>query len=278
MAIKKYKATSAGRRHAALNRPELSNEGPERSLLAGRASKSAGRNSGGRITVRHHGGGHKRRYRIIDFARRKDGIPAKVVRLEYDPNRSANIALLQYADGEKAYILAPVGLGPGDVVESGADADIKPGNAIPLRRVPVGTAVHNVELKPGRGGQLSRAAGSGAQVVAKEGSRVYIRLPSGEVRLVPMDCRATIGRVGNVEHENQIGGKAGRSRHRGKRPTVRGTAMNAADHPHGGGEGRSPIGRHQVNPSGNQTKGQKTRKRKKYSNKYIVRDRRQKRR
>jgi len=276
--IKKYKPTSAGQRHAALNRPEVSNEGPERSLLAGKMNKSGGRNNRGRMTVRHRGGGSKRRYRIIDFHRKKDGVPARVVRLEYDPNRSANIALLQYADGEKAYILAPAGLRPGDEVESGPEADIRPGNALPLRNIPNGTAIHNVELKPGRGGQLGRAAGASVVLQAKEGDRAHVRMPSGEVRLLRVDCRATIGQVGNVEHENQLKGKAGKSRHRGRRPSVRGVAMNPADHPHGGGEGRSPIGRHPVTPWGKPAQGKKTRKRKKYSDKYIVRHRRKKRR
>ncbi|MFO8059545.1 MAG: 50S ribosomal protein L2 [Bacillota bacterium] len=278
MPIKKFKPTSAGRRHAIINRPEVSNEGPERSLLAGKSRKSGGRNNTGRMTVRHQGGGHKRLYRIIDFRRDKDGIPGRVARLEYDPNRSANIALLHYVDGEKAYILAPAGLKPGDVVESGPDADIKPGNALPLRAIPTGTVIHNVELKPGRGGQLSRAAGAGAQLVAKEGTLGHVRLPSGETRLVPLDCRVTVGQVGNVEHENQVSGKAGRSRWKGVRPTVRGTVMNPADHPHGGGEGKSSIGRHPVTPWGKPGQGKKTRKRNKYSDKYIVRRRKKKRR
>ena len=277
MPIKKFKPTSPGRRHAILNRPEVSKEGPEKSLLAGKAKKTGGRNNTGRMTVRHIGGGHKRLYRIIDFRRDKDTVPAKVARLEYDPNRSANIALLHYVDGEKRYILAPLGLGPGDVIESGPDADIKPGNALPLRAIPTGTVIHNVELKPGRGGQLSRAAGAGAQLVAKEGNLGHVRLPSGETRLVPLDCRATIGQVGNVEHENQVSGKAGRSRRMGIRPTVRGTVMNPADHPHGGGEGKSSIGRHPVTPWGKPAKGKKTRKKGKYSDKYIVRRRKKRR-
>ncbi len=278
MAIKKYNPTSPGRRHAQLHRPELSEEGPERSLLAGKRKKSAGRNAVGRITVRHRGGGHKRRYRIIDFQRDKDGIPARVARLEYDPNRTAHIALLNYYDGEKRYILSPVDLRPGDVVESGKEADIKSGNALPMRRVPVGAPIHNVELKPGRGGQLARAAGTAAQVVAKEGRFAHVQLPSGEIRRVPLECKATIGQVGNVEHENQTSGKAGRSRHLGRRPTVRGTATNPVDHPHGGGEGRSPIGRNPVTPWGKPAHGKKTRRPKKYSDKDIVRGRRQRKR
>ncbi len=273
MPIKKFKPTTAGRRHMAINRPELSKEGPEKSLLAGANKRRGGRNVYGRMTVRHQGGGHKRRLRIIDFQRKKDGIPAKVARLEYDPNRSANLALLHYVDGEKAYILAPLGLRPGDKVESGPGSDIKPGNAMPLREIPVGTVVHNVELKPGRGGQLARSAGVTAQFVAREGHYGHIRLPSGEVRLIHLDCRATIGQVGNVEHENQESGKAGRKRHLGVRPTVRGVATNPADHPHGGGEGKAPTGRHPVSPWGKKVH-MKTRKRKKYSDKYIMRRKR----
>ncbi len=278
MAMKKYKPTSAGRRHTQLHRPKLSDEGPEPSLVAGANKKSGGRNFWGRMTVRHRGGGHKRRYRIIDFRRDKDGIPAKVARLEYDPNRTANIALLSYIDGEKRYILCPSDLRPGDMVESGPDADIKSGNALPLWRIPVGTPIHNIELRPGRGGQLARAAGVDAEVVAKEGKFVHVRLPSGEIRRIPRECRATIGQVGNVEHENQVGGKAGRSRHLGRRPTVRGTATNPVDHPHGGGEGRSPIGRNPVTPWGKPAQGKKTRRPKKYSDKHIVRGRRQRKR
>lgn len=273
MPVKKFKSTSPGRRHMAINRAEVSKEGPEKSLLGGAVKKTGGRNVYGRLTVRHQGGGAKRRYRIIDFHRRKDGIPAKVARIEYDPNRSANIALLHYVDGAKAYILAPQGIKPGDVLESGPQADIKPGNALPLRNIPSGTVIHNIEIKPGRGGQLVRAAGASARLSAKEGKNGYLRMPSGEFRLVPLDCRATIGQVGNVEHENQVSGKAGRSRHLGRRPTVRGAAMNPADHPLGGGEGKAPAGRHPVTPWGKTAHGKKTRKKKKYSDKNIVRRR-----
>ncbi len=277
MAVKKFKATSPGRRHMTINRPQISNEGPEKSLLGGKVRKTGGRNAYGRLTVRHRGGGVKRRYRVIDFHRRKDGVPARVARIEYDPNRSANIALLHYVDGEKAYIIAPQGIVPGDVLESGPEADIKPGNALPLRNIPAGTVVHNIELKPGRGGQLARAAGSSARLSAKEGKNGYLRMPSGEFRLVPLDCRATVGQVGNVEHENQVSGKAGRQRHLGRRPTVRGSAMNPVDHPLGGGEGKAPAGRHPVTPWGKKAHGKKTRKGKKYSDKNIVRRRRRRR-
>ncbi len=229
----------------------------------------------GKITVRHRGGGHKRRYRIIDFRRDKDGVPARVAAIEYDPNRSANIALLHYADGEKRYILAPVGLSVGDTVISGPEADIKPGNALPLRHIPTGQLIHNLELKPGRGGQLVRAAGTAAQLMAKEGDYALVRLPSGEQRLFHLDCRATIGQVGNVDHENVSLGKAGRARWLGRRPAVRGVAMNPVDHPHGGGEGKAPIGLPSpVTPWGKPTLGYKTRRRKKPSDKYIVKRRR----
>ncbi len=278
MAIKKFKPTSPGRRFMTVaDFSELSKEGPERSLLAP-LHKKGGRNSYGRITVRHRGGGHKRKYRIIDFKRNKDGVPAKVVRIEYDPNRSARIALLHYLDGEKRYILAPNRLKVGDQIVSGPDADIIPGNALPLANIPVGTVVHNIELRPGKGGQLARSAGAEAQIMAKEGKYAHVRMPSGEVRLIEQKCRATVGQVGNIEHENLTGGKAGRSRWMGFRPSVRGTVMNPVDHPHGGGEGKTPPGRQPVTPWGVPTIGYKTRKRRKESNKYIVRGRRRKKR
>ena len=246
---------------------------PEKSLLAP-VKKTAGRNVNGRITVRHRGGGAKRKYRIIDFKRNKDGIPAKVATIEYDPNRTANIALLTYADGEKKYILAPYGLKIGDTVMSGEGADIKPGNALCLKDIPMGTMIHNIELKPGKGGQLVRSAGNAAQLMAKEGSYAQVRLPSGEVRMVLQSVKATIGQVGNIDQENIKIGKAGRKRHMGIRPTVRGSVMNPCDHPHGGGEGKSPIGRPgPVTPWGKPTLGYKTRKKKNASDKYIVRRR-----
>jgi large subunit ribosomal protein L2 len=245
----------------------LSRKQPEKRLLAP-LSSSGGRNYSGHMTMRHRGGGHKRRLRIIDFKRKRDGIPAVVVALEYDPNRSANIALLKYADGDKRYILAPEGLKVGDAVECGAEADIKPGNALQLKNIPVGTVVHAIELRPGKGAQLARGAGAQAQLMAKEGKAALLKLPSGEQRMVPAECRATIGQVGNVEHENISIGKAGRSRWLGKRPHVRGIAMNPVDHPHGGGEGRSK-GNHPQSPWGMPTKGYKTRG-KKQSDRYIV--------
>jgi large subunit ribosomal protein L2 len=252
---------------------EITKKEPEKSLLAP-LKKRAGRNVYGRVTVRHRGGGHKRKYRIIDFKRDKENIPAKVAGIEYDPNRSAYIALLNYADGEKRYILSPLGLRVGQTVMSGPEAEIRPGNAMRLRHIPVGTFVHNIELKEGAGGQLARAAGTAAQLVAKEGRFAHLRLPSGEVRLVSLDCRATIGQLGNIEHENITIGKAGRSRWLGRRPTVRGSAMNPVDHPHGGGEGKAPIGRKSpVTPWGKPTLGYKTRKKNKVSDKYIVRSR-----
>ncbi|HEY8450370.1 MAG TPA: 50S ribosomal protein L2 [Bacillota bacterium] len=276
MAIKTFKPTSPGRRQmTVIDYSELTKKEPEKSLLAP-LKKHAGRNHQGRITTRHRGGGHKRRYRIIDFKRDKDGIPARVAAIEYDPNRSAHIALLHYADGEKRYILAPLGLSVGQTVMSGPGADIRPGNALPLRDIPVGTVVHNVELHPGKGGQLARSAGGQAQIAAKEGNYAHIQLPSGAVRLVHLDCRATIGQVGNVDHENVTIGKAGRSRWLGRRPSVRGSAMNPVDHPHGGGEGKAPIGRHPVTPWGKPALGKKTRKRNKPTDKFIVRDRRAK--
>jgi len=273
MAIKKFKPTSPGRRQmSVVTFEELSDVEPERSLLEP-LRKKAGRNRQGRITVRHRGGGHKRFYRNIDFKRDKDGIPAKVATLEYDPNRSANIALLHYVDGEKRYILAPLGLKVGDRVLSGAGADIKHGNALPLKNIPVGTMIHNIELKPGRGAQLIRSAGAAAQLMAKEGTYAHIRMPSGEVRLIHLDCKVTIGQVGNLDHENVSLGKAGRSRWLGIRPTVRGVVMNPADHPHGGGEGKSPIGRNPVTPWGKPALGAKTRKKKKASDKMIIKRR-----
>ncbi|RKO65903.1 50S ribosomal protein L2 [Desulfofundulus salinus] len=272
MGIKKFKPTSPGRRFVTVSTfDEITKTEPEKSLLVP-LKKKAGRNSQGRITVRHRGGGHKRMYRIIDFKRNKDGIPARVASIEYDPNRSARIALLHYADGEKRYILAPVGLEVGMTVVSGPDADIKVGNTLPLRNIPVGTLVHNLELYPGGGGQLVRSAGAAAQVMAKEGKYAHIRMPSGEMRLLLLDCRATIGQVGNVEHENITIGKAGRSRWLGIRPTVRGVVMNPVDHPHGGGEGRSPIGRNPVTPWGKPALGARTRK-KKPSDRLIIKRR-----
>lgn len=274
MAIKKYNPTSPARRFMSVSSfEEITTRTPERSLLTD-LRKSGGRNAKGRITVRHRGGGARRKYRIIDFKRNKDGIPAKVATIEYDPNRSANIALLHYADGEKRYILAPVGLKVGAKVESGADADIRPGNALPISAIPVGTTIHNVEMKPGKGGQLCRGAGTSAQLMAKEGKYAQVRLPSSEVRMIPMNAKATIGQVGNPDHENISLGKAGRKRHMGFRPTVRGSVMNPVDHPHGGGEGKSPIGRPgPVTPWGKPTLGHKTRKKKNPSDRFIVKRR-----
>ncbi|MBW1722265.1 MAG: 50S ribosomal protein L2 [Deltaproteobacteria bacterium] len=272
MAIKSYKPTSPGRRfQTCVTFDEITRRKPEKSLLKP-LKKSGGRNTLGRVTARHRGGGHKRLYRIIDFRRDKDGIPARVASIEYDPNRSARIALLHYIDGEKRYILAPNGLKVGDQVMSGPGAEIKTGNAIPLRDIPLGTPVHNVELYVGHGGQLARGAGSHAQLMAKEGKYASLKLPSGEVRMVPLDCKATIGQVGNLEHENQSVGKAGRNRWKGRRPRVRGVAMNPVDHPHGGGEGKSSGGRHPVTPWGVPTKGYKTRV-KKASDKLILKRR-----
>ena len=258
MPTRQYNPTSAGRRfQSVLDFSEVTDKKPERGLLAPR-TRTGGRNALGRMTSRHRGGGHKRRYRIIDFRRDKDQVAAKVAAIEYDPNRSARLALLHYADGEKRYILAPVGLNLGDAVVSGEGADIKPGNAMALRQIPTGTMVHNVELKPGRGGQLVRGAGAAAQLMAKEGTQALLKMPSGELRYVQLTCRATIGQVGNVEHENVSVGKAGRTRWLGKRPHVRGMAMNPVDHPHGGGEGRSK-GNHPQSPLGQPAKGFKTR-------------------
>jgi large subunit ribosomal protein L2 len=273
MAIRKFKPTSEGRRFMTVSDfEELTTSEPERTLLAP-MHKPGGRNVNGRITTRHRGGGHKRRYRVIDFKRLKDGVPAKVNSIEYDPNRSARIALLHYADGEKRYILAPVRLRVGQTVESGAAVDIRPGNAMPLRAMPTGTTVHNIELRPMQGGKMARSAGSSAQLVAKEGGKALLRLPSGEMRRVPEECRATVGQLGNVTHEIESGGKAGRSRWIGKRPTVRGTVMNPVDHPHGGGEGKNK-GSHPVTPWGKPTLGYRTRDKKKASGKDIVRARR----
>ena len=274
MSIKLYKPTSNARRNmSTTDYSELSKVAPERSLLVS-LKKNSGRNSYGRITVRHRGGGQRRKYRVIDFKRDKFDIPAQVASVEYDPNRSAFIALLQYEDGEKRYILQPAGLKVGDTVVAGTDADIKPGNALPLTNIPVGTVVHNVELYPGRGGQLARAAGNSAQLMAKEGVYALLRLPSGELRNVPVSCMATIGQVGNADHENVKVGKAGRKRHMGWRPTVRGSVMNPCDHPHGGGEGKAPIGRSgPVTPWGKPALGYKTRKTKKTSDKLIIKRR-----
>ncbi|WP_028543511.1 50S ribosomal protein L2 [Paenibacillus taiwanensis] len=274
MPIKKYKPTSPARRGMSVSTfEEITTSTPEKSLLAP-LSKKAGRNNQGKITTRHQGGGHKRKYRIIDFKRNKDGIQGRVATVEYDPNRTSNIALIHYADGEKRYIIAPKGLKVGDVVMSGAGADIKIGNAMPLENIPVGTVIHNIELKPGKGAQLVRAAGTEAQLLGKEDRYVTVRLSSGEVRKVLKVCRATIGSVGNQDHELIKIGKAGRNRWLGKRPTVRGVVMNPVDHPHGGGEGRAPIGRKSpLSPWGKPTLGYKTRKKGKHSDKYIVRRR-----
>ncbi len=274
MAIKVYKAITNGRRNmTSLDFAEITTSKPEKSLLAP-LPKKAGRNNQGKITVRHHGGGHKKQYRIIDFKRNKDNVPAKVATIEYDPNRSANIALLHYADGEKRYIIAPKELQVGQVVVSGPEADIKIGNTLPLANIPVGTLIHNIELKPGKGGQLVRSAGASAQVLGKEGKYVLVRLKSGEVRMILATCRATIGEVGNEQHGLVNIGKAGRTRWLGKRPTVRGSVMNPNDHPHGGGEGRTSIGRKSpMSPWGKPTLGKKTRSKKARSNKFIVRAR-----
>jgi large subunit ribosomal protein L2 len=273
MPIRKYKPTSPGRRTMSVSDfAEITKTEPEKTLLAP-ISKKGGRNNNGRITTRHQGGGHKRRYRIVDFKRRKDGVPAKVAAVEYDPNRSARIALLHYADGEKRYILAPVRLQVGQTVESGAAVDIRPGNAMPLAAMPTGTTVHAIELRPGQGAKMVRSAGGSAQLVAKEGGNALLRLPSGEMRRVPAECRATVGQLGNVTHEIESGGKAGRSRWKGKRPTVRGTVMNPVDHPHGGGEGKNK-GSHPVTPWGKPTLGFRTRDPKKASSQDIVRSRR----
>ena len=277
MGIKKYKPTTPGLRGMTVSTfEEITASTPEKSLTY-TLKKNAGRNNRGCITVRHQGGGTRRKYRVIDFKRNKDDIPATVKTIEYDPNRTANIALVCYADGEKRYIIAPNGLKVGDVIYSGAAADIKTGNSLPLANIPVGTIIHNIELKPGKGAQLCRAAGNGAQLMAKEGSYAQVRLPSGEVRKIAMNCRATIGEVGNIDHELISIGKAGRKRHMGIRPTVRGSVMNPNDHPHGGGEGKAPVGRPgPVTPWGKPALGYKTRKKNKASNQYIVKRRDQK--
>jgi len=272
--IKKYKPTSPGiRQMTVADFSEITKDRPEKALIV-RKKEWAGRNNQGRLTVRRRGGGHRRFIRLVDFRRDKDGVPARVAAIEYDPNRSARLALLHYADGDKRYILAPLGLGVGDTVVSGPEADIKVGNHLPLAKMPTGTLVHNVELVPGKGGRLCRAAGSSAQLLAKEGTFAHLRLPSGEVRLVDVNCRATVGQMGNVEHENITIGKAGRSRWMGRRPAVRGVAMNTIDHPHGGGEGRSPVGRkHPTTPWGKPALGHRTRPKRKRSDRYIVKRR-----
>ena len=271
MGIKHYRPITPSTRNMTVSTfEEITKKTPEKSLLATK-KKNAGRNSYGRITVRHQGGGNRQKYRIIDFKRRKDDMVATVIGIEYDPNRSANIALIQYEDGEKAYILAPIGLTDGDKVVSGANADIKPGNCLPIENIPVGTMIHNIELNPGQGGKLVRAAGQEAQLMAKEGKYAHVRLPSGEMRLVMAVCRATVGTIGNADYENIKIGKAGRTRHMGIRPTVRGSVMNPCDHPHGGGEGRAPVGRPgPLTPWGKPALGYKTRKKNKQSNKFIV--------
>ncbi|MFZ7132969.1 MAG: 50S ribosomal protein L2 [Eubacteriales bacterium] len=277
MGIKVYKPTSPGRRDMSVNTfEEVTTNTPEKSLLQP-LKNTGGRNANGKITVRHKGGGEKRKYRMIDFKRNKDNVPGKVATIEYDPNRSSNIALLHYVDGEKTYILAPLHLKVGDMILSGTDVDIRVGNALPLANIPVGTVVHNIELKAGKGGQMARSAGAYAQLMAKEGNYAILRLPSGEMRMVRLECRATIGQVGNLDHSNVTMGKAGRKRHMGIRPTVRGSVMNPNDHPHGGGEGKAPIGRPGPStPWGKPALGYKTRKKHKDSDKYIVRKRNKK--
>ncbi|MFT8872725.1 MAG: 50S ribosomal protein L2 [Sporolactobacillus sp.] len=277
MPLKKYKPTSNGRRNmTSLDFSEITTNTPEKTLLVA-LPKKAGRNNQGKLTVRHKGGGHKRQYRIIDFKRNKDGVPGKVATIEYDPNRTANIALVHYVDGEKRYILAPKGIKVGTPIMSGEGADIKVGNALPLKNIPVGTMVHNIELKPGKGGQLIRSAGTSAQILGKEGKYVLIRLVSGEVRMILETCRATIGQVGNLEHELVSVGKAGRTRWQGIRPTVRGSVMNPNDHPHGGGEGKAPVGRKSpMSPWGKPTMGYKTRSKKNPSEQFIIRHRKKK--
>ena len=277
MAVKKFKPTSPGRRQMTVSAfEEITASKPEKSLVAP-YKKKAGRNAQGTITVRHQGGGHKRQYRIIDFKRNKDNIPARVATIEYDPNRTARIALLNYVDGEKRYIIAPNGLKVGDTVVSGPEADIKVGNCLPIANIPVGTIVHNIELKPMKGAQLCRSAGTSAQLMAKEGKYAHLRLPSGEVRLILTECRATVGQVGNLEHEIINIGKAGRTRWLGIRPTVRGSVMNPNDHPHGGGEGRAPVGRKSpMSPWGKPAHGGNTRKKKNINDKYIVTSRKKK--
>ncbi len=274
VAIKRYKPYTPSRRHMTVSAfDEITKSTPEKSLVV-HIKKNSGRNNQGKITVRHKGGGAKIKYRMVDFKRNKDNIPAKVVGIEYDPNRTANIALIVYADGAKSYILAPVGLKVGDTVMSGVEAEVRVGNTLPMRAIPIGANIHNIEMKPGKGGQLVRSAGNVAQLMAKEGKYATVKLPSGEMRMLPLDCRATIGQVGNIDHELIHIGKAGRKRHMGIRPTVRGSVMNPNDHPHGGGEGRAPIGRPSpMTPWGKPAMGYKTRKKHKASNKYIVRRR-----
>ncbi len=278
MPIRNFKPTSPGRRGMSVNEYDAITKGtPERSLVTGRVNKSGGRGGTGRVTIWHRGGGHKRRFRKVDFRREKIGVPAKVATIEYDPNRSAHIALLHYRDGEKRYILAPQGMQVGDVVSSGPEAEIRPGNTLPLQNIPLGTVVHAIELKAGKGAQMVRSAGTSAQLMAREGKYATMRMPSGEHRMVRVECKATIGQVGNPDHENAKIGKAGRSRWLGQRPNVRGVAMNPVDHPMGGGEGRSSGGRHPCTPWGVPTKGHKTRKKTKQSSKYIVKKRGRKR-
>ncbi len=274
MGIKRYKPYTPSRRHMTVSTfEEITKKTPEKSLVV-HLKKNSGRNAQGKITVRHKGGGAKIKYRLVDFKRNRDGIPAKVVGIEYDPNRTANIALIVYADGVKSYIIAPVGLKVGDTVMSGAEAEVRVGNALPMRNIPVGANIHNIEMKPGKGAQLVRAAGNVAQLMAKEGKYATVKLPSGEMRLLPIDCKATIGQVGNLDNELVTIGKAGRKRHMGIRPTVRGSVMNPNDHPHGGGEGRAPVGRPSpMTPWGKPAMGYKTRKKHKTSNKYIIRRR-----
>ncbi len=274
MGIKRFRPYTPSRRHMTVSDfSEVTKSTPEKSLVV-HIKSNAGRNNQGKITVRHNGGGSKKKYRLIDFKRNKDGIPARVASIEYDPNRTANIALLNYADGEKRYILAPVGLKVGDKIMSGAEAEVRVGNCLPMINMPIGSEIHNIEMKPGAGGQLVRSAGNSAQLMAKEGKYATVRLPSGEMRLVPVNCRATLGQVGNIDHELINIGKAGKKRHMGIRPTVRGSVMNPNDHPHGGGEGRAPIGRPAPStPWGKPALGYKTRKKHKDSNKYIVRRR-----
>jgi large subunit ribosomal protein L2 len=273
VALKSFNPTTPSRRHMTVSTfEEITVSQPERSLVAP-LTRKGGRNNQGKLSVRHQGGGHKRKYRIIDFKRNKDGVPGRVATIEYDPNRSANIALINYLDGEKRYILAPNGLKVGDTIVSGTDADIKVGNALPLQNIPVGTVIHNIEMKPGKGAQIVRSAGTAAQLMAKEGSYATLRMPSGEMRQVHILCRATIGQVGNLDHENINIGKAGRSRWLGIRPTVRGSVMNPVDHPHGGGEGRNPIGRNPVTPWGKPALGAKTRKKKNPSDRFIIKRR-----
>ena len=277
MAIKRYKPYTPSRRHMTVSAfDEITKSTPEKSLVV-HLRKTSGRNNQGKITVRHHGGGGKIKYRLVDFKRNKDGIPATVKAIEYDPNRTANIALIVYADGQKSYILAPAGLQVGDQLMNGPAAEVKLGNTLPMSKIPVGASIHNIEMKPGKGGQLVRSAGNVGQLMAKEGKYATVKLPSGEMRLLPIECRATIGQVGNVDHEIVSIGKAGKKRHMGVRPTVRGSVMNPCDHPHGGGEGKSPIGMPSpVTPWGKPALGLKTRKKNKQSNKFIVKGRKQK--